>query len=99
MRLPQMPMLMLMLAAPAAGGGESNVADCEDPKPGVPCSELTTEEQARQALNDGDYDTAVTLFTELVAEEPDDYQLRAVLGAAYAARAGFDILSVVKANF
>ncbi len=91
---------VLLASAPLAGcGGEANVADCEEGKKQVPCSERTKEEEARKALDDGDLDSAIALLTELIAEEPDNYGLNPLLGAAYASRAGFDILNVAKSKF
>ena len=80
-------------------GGDANVADCEEGKKQIPCSERTKEEEARKALDEGDLDTAIALLTELIAEEPDNYGRNPLLGAAYASRAGFDILNVAKAKF
>lgn len=84
---------------PLACGGQNNVADCDNGQAGVPCSALTTDEQADQALNNGNYDDAVALYTELVTEQPTAYRFRTLLGASYAARAGFDIFKVVTSSF
>lgn len=89
--------LAIVLLA-AACGGENNAADCDDGLPFIPCSPKDKEESARAAMNDGDFDTAIELLEQLVGEQPENYQLYTLLGAAYAARAGFAILSVAKAN-
>jgi hypothetical protein len=60
---------------------------------------LTKEEDARVALDDGDLETAVTLLSELVTADPTNYQRYPLLAAAYAGRAGFDILNIATANF
>lgn len=92
--------LMFFGASLLAGcGGTANVADCEEGKKQVPCSARTKEEDARKALDEGDLDTAIQLLTELIAEEPENYARDPLLAAAYASRAGFDILSVAKAKF
>lgn len=90
---------MLFMLSLTACGGDKNAADCDDGISGVPCSPLEKEESARKALDQGDFDTAIELLEQLVEEEPEDYQRYTLLSAAYAARAGFAILSVVKANF
>lgn len=91
---------ILLIAALLGGcGGTANVADCEDGKKQVPCNERTKEEDARKALDAGDLDTAIELLTQLLADEPTDYSRNPLLGAAYASRAGFDILNVAKAKF
>lgn len=93
-------LILMPLALGLAGcGGDANVADCEEGKKQVPCSERTKEEDARKALDEGDLDTAIALLTELIAEEPDNYARNPLLAAAYASRAGFDILNVAKAKF
>ena len=92
-------LLAALLAGCLSCGGTSNVADCEEGKKQVPCSARTKEEDARRALDDKEYDTAITLLTELISDEPDNYTRHTLLAAAYAARAGFDILNVAKAQF
>ncbi len=59
----------------------------------------TPDEKAKIALESGDYTTAITTLEELIAAEPDNYQRYALLGAAYAARAGLAILDIIKAQF
>ncbi len=99
MNILSVAVVFTLLSTLVGCGGDANVADCEEGKKQVPCSERTKEEEARKALDDGDLDTAIELLTELIAEEPDDFARNPLLAAAYASRAGFDILNVAKANF
>lgn len=63
-----------------------------------PYATLTKEEQARDALDQLDYERAVTLYKELVEADPENYELYRYLAAAYAALAGFDIIEVAKSD-
>jgi hypothetical protein len=83
----------------AACGGESNVADCEQGKKQVPCSERTPDEEARLALDEKDYTKAIELLTALVTEYPEEYQRYPLLASAHAARSGFDLLAVARNQF
>jgi hypothetical protein len=82
-----------------ACGGTANVADCESAKKIKPCSQRTKVEDAENDLNAGDYDDAITLLTESISDDPTDYTQYPLLSAAYAARAGLDILNIASANF
>lgn len=83
----------------SCGKAGTNVADCEAGNKSVPCSERTRDEEIRRALDDGDLASAVTHLEEAIAEEPENYNRYSLLGAAYAAVAGFDIFNVVQAQF
>ena len=80
-------------------GKEGNVADCDAPAPGIPCSERTPDEEARLALDREDFETAVMILSELVEEEPENYQRYTVLSAAMAGQAGLDIFNLAKGQF
>lgn len=96
-----------LLFAVAGCGGDDNVADCEKGRSQVPCSERTTEEDARLALDAGDAENAVLLYEELVtddeaeltADDAERYRHRPLLAAAYAMRAGFNVREGIKAQF
>lgn len=87
------------LAILSACGGEKNAADCDEGISTVPCSKRTSEEEARLALQNGDYDHAVTLLEKLVEEEPGNRARYPLLASAYAARSGLDLLGLAKAQF
>lgn len=59
-------------------------------------AELTPREEARQALEEEDWDKAVSLYSELIASEPDSFELYPLLAAAYAGRGGIDILTIIE---
>lgn len=63
-----------------------------------PYAELSKDEQARKALDELDYETAVEIFKELVEAEPEEYERYRLLAAAYAALGGFDIIEAAKSN-
>jgi hypothetical protein len=71
---------------------------CDTASKARPYATLTQEEKAREALDALDYETAIELYKELVEAEPEVYVRYRYLAAAYAAAAGFDILSVAKSN-
>jgi len=83
----------------ASACGTKNLFDCDGGYARSHCTERTKEEDARIALDSGDYDTAIELLSALIAEEPENYRRYPLMSAAYAARSGFDILNVVTANF
>jgi hypothetical protein len=92
---PQSLALAAVLAGALAGcGGSENAADCETGLTAMPCTERTADENARLALDDGDYDRAVKLLAQLVADEPDVYTRYPLLAAAYAGRAGVSVLQL-----
>lgn len=82
-----------------ACSGQSNMADCETGNKKVPCSARTADEEARLALDDKDYDTAIEILTTLVADDPESYARYPLLAAAHAARSGFDLLAVARTQF
>jgi hypothetical protein len=71
---------------------------CDTGSKAKPYGALSQEEKAREALDALDYETAIELYKELVEAEPEVYVRYRYLAAAYAAAAGFDILSVAKSN-
>ena len=79
--------------------GTKNLFDCDGGYARSKCVQRTKEEDARIAMDNGDLDTAVTLLSELVAEDPTNYKRYPLLAAAYAGKSGFDILNIVTANF
>ncbi len=83
----------------ASCGGENNVADCDKGNKAVPCSERTGDENARLALENQDYATAISLLEALIAAEPTVYARYPLCAAAHAGRAGISILELAKAQF
>lgn len=61
--------------------------------------EEDTDDKITYAMNNDDFDTAITLLEQQIESYPEEYQRFALLGAAYAARAGVSILAMVKAQF
>jgi len=59
---------------------------------------LTSDEKARQALDEQDFQKAIELYKELVEGDPENYERYRFLAAAYAAAAGFDIIEAAKSN-
>lgn len=80
-------------------GGDSNVADCEKGKKQVPCSARTADENARLALDQRDYATAIELLQQLVDDDPETYSRYPLLSAAYAGSVGISILDLASAQF
>lgn len=96
----QLPKSILWLVAlVAACGGSDNLADCEKGLAVVPCSERTPEEEARLALDRGDFDKAIELLTELIEEEPESYGRYTLLAAAHAARAEVAVVDIAMSSF
>ncbi len=89
----------LLSLATLNGCGTKNLFDCDDGYAKSKCTQRTKDEDARIALDHEDYDTAISLLTELITAEPEQYQRYPLLSAAYAARSGFDIFNIVTANF
>ena len=83
----------------SVGCGTKNLFECDGGYAKSKCTPRTKDEDARIALDHEDYDTAITLLTELITAEPEQYQRYPLLSAAYAARSGFDIFNIVTANF
>ena len=81
-----------------AACGTANVADCDKGKKAVPCSARTDDENARLALDNGDFATAVTLLDGLVAKEPETYDRFPLCAAAHAGRAGISILALATSS-
>ena len=78
-----------------ACGSSENLAECKAAKRFIPCSERTSEEDARLALERGDFDQAIEILIRLVEESPDVYSLYTLLAAAYAARAKVAVVDLV----
>lgn len=57
------------------------------------------DDLAKKALNSQDYDTAIEIYTELIASEPEGYFRYPLLSAAQAGKAGINILEIVKEKF
>jgi hypothetical protein len=93
-QLVQIVTLLILMAC-----GTKNAFDCDGGVAKSQCSQRTKYENARIALDDGDLDTAITLLDELITDEPSNYERYPLLAAAYAARAGLDILNIVTSNF
>ena len=75
----------------SGGCGTRNLAESS--------TENTPEEKARIALNEEDWDLAIQLYTELIAEDATEFKYHPLLGTCYAGRAGVDLLNIVKAQF
>jgi hypothetical protein len=90
---------LILVLASLNSCGTKNFFDCDGGYARTQCVERTKDEDARIALDKGDLDKAVTLLSELVTDDPTNYQRYPLLAAAYAGRSGFDILNVVTANF
>jgi len=68
---------------------------CNTESKATPYAELTAAEEARRALDRKDFATAILLYKELVAEQPEVYENYRFLSTAYAEAGGFDILKAV----
>lgn len=66
---------------------------CSTKNAGEAYSEMSDDDKAKQALDEGRYDDAISQYDALVTSEPEDYSRYPLLAAAYAARAGIDILN------
>lgn len=75
-----------------------NLFGCDTASKAKPYASLTKEEEAREALDALEYDTAIELYKELIEAEPEEYERYRYLAAAYAASAGFDIIEVAKGD-
>lgn len=75
--------------------GKKNVADCTASSSAI-CSERTPDENARIALNNKDYLTAIQILETLATNEPTVYTRFPLLAAAYAAQSGFDIFKAAQ---
>ncbi len=71
---------------------------CDTASKAKPYASLTKDEEAREALDALDYDTAIEIYNELIEAEPEEYERYRYLAAAYAASAGFDIIEVAKGD-
>lgn len=86
-----MKVLFSILVIMLSGCGTRNLAESS--------TENTKEEKARIALNEENWDLAIQLYTELIAEDATIYKFHPLLGTCYAGRAGVDLLNIVKAQF
>lgn len=75
-----------------------NCLGCDTASKATAYASLTKEEEAREALDALDYETAIELYKELIEAEPETYVRYRYLAAAYAASAGFDIIEVAKSD-
>lgn len=88
------------------GCGSKSFVDCDFPKPGVPCQELTPEEKAKKSLKNGDYDQAIEYLELAITELADNdalaltekYRLHPLLASVYAARADIDLIKMSQAQ-
>lgn len=94
-----MKYLFLVLIMIFSSCGQKNAFDCNGGIAKSKCSQRTKLEDARIALDHGDMDTAIKLLSELITDEPENYERYPLLAAAYAARSGLDVLNIVTANF
>ncbi len=92
-------LLHIIVAVLLGSCGQRNLFDCDVGYAKSSCSERTKDENARVALDDNDYDTAITLLSELISADPSGFERYPLLSAAYAARSGFDVFNVVSGNF
>ncbi len=58
----------------------------------------TPDERAKRALDEGRYDEAIEIYETLIEGAPESYERYPLLSAAYAGKAGVDIVSIVKAQ-
>lgn len=65
---------------------------CSTQSAGGAYSEMTDDERAKQALDEGRFDDAIDIYTPLVEAEPENYSRHPLLAAALAARAGIDLV-------
>ena len=72
---------------------------CSDKNLAEESTENTDEEEARIALNNEDWDSAIELYVALVAEDSTVYSYHPRLATCYAGRSGIDLLNIVKAQF
>jgi hypothetical protein len=85
-----------------AGCGSKSFFDCENPVKGVPCRELTAEENGKKSIRKGDYSTAVIYLEEAIEEllNQEDlslyekYRLHPLLASVYGAKAGIDLVEL-----
>ena len=91
--------LSFILLLTMACGKEGNLAECEEGKTAIHCSERTPEENVRLALERGDFDTAISLLLEMIAEDRENYRYYSLLGGVYAANAGVFLKEIATTQF
>lgn len=74
------------------------VVSCGTNNLASPYAEDTPDEKAKKALDEGRYDDAIATYEELISADPEGYQRYALLSAAYAGKAGIDIVNILKAQ-
>jgi hypothetical protein len=94
----RLALISSLICLPACGGS-NNLFDCNLGQKNLKCSEMTQEEKARAALKDGDFTTAINELEDVIAGDPEAYGLLPLLAAAYAGRAGLEILNIASAQF
>lgn len=95
--------LLLAVVGTLSSSCQGNLGDCSRKPRVMACSEKTSEETARRAMEDHDYDLAIEVLlpaTEALVgradlDDAERYRLHPLFSAAYAARAGFSILTTV----
>lgn len=91
----QTTLILVFITMISACQRDKNVADCEEGRKEVPCSEQTPDEKAKLALQDKDYDTAIAIYVELIDGEPEEYERYTLLAASYAGKAQLSIIDLV----
>jgi len=90
------PHLLVYLATSSCG--TSNLGRCPASNPLVACTELTTDEKIREALDDQDLASAQVLLEAAIADEPENYERYPLLAAVYAGLSGFDLLAIASSS-
>jgi hypothetical protein len=86
---------LALLLALTTSCGENNVFSCPSSVMGAQCEEKSPIEQAKDALDAGDPDLAISLLAaERQKLASDDYSLIPLLASAYAQKAGIDIFGI-----
>jgi len=57
--------------------------------------EITDEERAHRALNNGRFDQAIDIYLQMIEDEPTEYRYLTLIAAALAARSGIDLVRLV----
>ena len=89
MRLASWALMVLPLSLSMACG-TNNLGSKYDQK--------TTAEQAKIALDGGDYESAIELYQALISDEPEAYQYYPLLSTSYAAKAGIVLADSLKSS-
>ncbi len=75
--------------------GGDNIFSCPSQISGKSCEKKSLEEQAKDLINNGQYDEAITLLQdEILARDSADYSLQPLLATAYAYKVGINIFAI-----